>query len=375
MQEMTDLNPDFKNFKRFFPGFNPFFKHLEFLQYYIAFEDDRIVGRIASFIDWNYKEKIFSGKVGAVGLFEAEDVSCGRRLLEEAIADLKKEGVDKIVGPMRFNASGEVGLLIDGFDVPPMLMEPYNPPYYKEIFDSFGDKENDWYSFLIDQETPAKYINKIGGFKINGDSLEERFRRENITFRTVQLLNFQKEIDIIKNVYNVSWDSVEHPQFEKFNEDEFKYIASTIKTVAIEDIIFIIEENINGDKEVLGMSVAIPNVNEIVKQLDQESYKNFMPSNNPFSLRDFRRDLIIFNRLKDRVTNKKFDTARIFILGTVKKKIGLDVLLYKHTFDSCLKLGIKYTSASQIADTNPNMVNPLIRMGRKGFTWRVYRLS
>jgi hypothetical protein len=374
MQEMTDLNPDFKNFKRFFPGFNPFFKHLEFLQYYIAFEDDRIVGRIASFIDWNYKEKIFGGKVGAVGLFEAEDTSSGKRLLEEAIADLKKEGVDKVVGPMRFNASGEVGLLIDGFDVSPMLMEPYNPPYYKEIFDSFGDKENDWYSFLIDQETPAKYINKIGGFKINGDSLEERFRRENITFRTVQLLNFQKEIDIIKNVYNVSWDSVEHPQFEKFNEDEFKYIASTIKTVAIEDIIFIIEENINGNKEVLGMSVAIPNVNEIIKQLDQESYKNFVPSNNPFSLRDFRRDLIIFNRLKDRVTNKKFDTARIFILGTVKKKIGLDVLLYKHTFDSCLKLGIKYTSASQIADTNPNMVNPLIRMGRKGFTWRVYRL-
>lgn len=375
IQEMADLNPDFRSYKRFFPGFNPFFKHLGFLQYYIAFHDDKIVGRAAAFIDWNYKEKFFAGKVGAVGLFEAEDSICGREILEEAVSDLKKENVDKIVGPMRFNASGEVGLLIDGFDITPMPMEPYNPPYYKDIFDKFGTKENDWFSFIVDGSTPGSYMNRINSFKVNGESLENSFREENIFFRNPELMNFQKEIDIIKSVYNETWDSVEHPQFEKFNDEEFKYIASTIKTVAIEDLIFIIEERTNGKIKVLGISVTLPNINEIIREIDKDIYNKFVPSNNPFSVGDLKRDFHIFGRLKGRVRDKNFNSARIFILGTVKKKIGLDVALYKRTFDGCIKLGIKYTSASQVADTNLNMINPLLRMGKSGFTWRVYRLA
>jgi hypothetical protein len=375
IQEMADLNPDFRNCKRFFPGFNPFFKHLEFLQYYIAFRDDKIVGRVAAFIDWNYKEKIFAGIVGAVGLFEAEDSICGRELLEEAISDLKKESVDKIIGPMRFNASGEVGLLIDGFNITPMPMEPYNPPYYKDIFDEFGQKENDWFSFIVDGSTPGSYMNRINSFKVNGESLENSFREENIVFRNPELTNFHKEVAIIKSVYNETWDSIEHPQFEKFNDEDFKYIASTIKTVAIEDLIFIIEERTNEKIKVLGISVTIPNINEIIRGIDKDIYNKFVPSNNPFSVRDLRRDFYIFGRLKGRVRDKNFNSARIFILGTVKKKIGLDAALYKRTFDGCIKLGIKYTSASQIADINLNMINPLLRMGKLGFTWRVYRLA
>jgi hypothetical protein len=374
IQEMTDLNPDFKNYKRFFPGFNPFFKHLEYLQYYLAFCDGKIAGRVASFIDWNYKEKVFSGRVGAVGLFEAENIEIGNRLLEEAITDLKKEGVGKIVGPMRFNASGEVGLLIDGFDVSPMPMEPYNPPYYKDVFDKFGQKENDWFSFLVDKNTPEEYMNKINGFEVDGNKLEERFKKEHIVFRNAEMAHFQREIDLIRDVYNATWDSIEHPQFEKFNEDEFKYIASTIKTVAIEDLIFLVEEHVSTGSSVLGISVTIPNINEVVNEVDKEIYSNFAPSNNPFSLRDFKRDLVIFGRLKDRLRSKRFNSARIFILGTVKKKIGLDAVLYKRTFDNCERLGMRYASASQIADINLNMINPLLKMGKVGFTWRVYRL-
>lgn len=374
IQEMADLNPDFRNYKRFFPGFNPFFKHLEYLQYYLAFSDGKIVGRVASFIDRNYKEKVFAGKVGAVGLFEAENINSGKILLEEAIADLKKYSVKKIVGPMRFNASGEVGLLIGGFDVAPMPMEPYNPPYYKDIFDEFGQKENDWFSFLIDKNTPERYMDKINGFKVDGSQLEDRFKKENIVFRNAEMVHFQREIDLIRDVYNKTWDSIEHPQFEKFTDDEFKYIASTIKTVAIEDLIFLVEERTNKGNSVLGISVTIPNVNEVISEADKEIYSEFIPSNNPFSLRDFKRDLLIFGRLKYRVRNKKFNSARIFILGTIKKKVGLDAVLYKRTFDNGERIGMKYASASQIADTNLNMINPLLRMGKVGFQWRVYRL-
>lgn len=377
LQEMMDLNPDYGALKKYLPGFNPFFKHLEFLQYYIAYSNGTPVGRIAAIIDKNYKEKKFEGKVGIVSLFEAENVEAGESLIKLAMNDLKANKTLKIIGPMRFNASGEAGLLIDGFDIEPMTMEPYNPPYYKDVFDKFGEKENDWYSFIIDYNSVIGYINKIHGLELNGNSIEDHLMNANITIREAVMKDYGNEISKIKFVYNAAWDSVEHPQFEKFSDEEFGYIAASLKTIALSDLIFIAEEKCEscpGKKEIVGVSVTIPNVNNIIRGIDSKYYKRFVPSDNPFRVSDIRRDLKILFATKDALRVKSFDSARIFILGTLKKKIGLDALLYKKTFESGLKLKMKYSSASQIADTNRNMVNPLMRMGQIGFTWRVYKL-
>jgi hypothetical protein len=378
LQEMTDLNPDYTSLKKYLPGFNPFFKHLEFLQYYIAYSNGgKPVGRIATVIDKNYKEKKFEGKVGIISLFEAETVEIGEALIKIAVEELQQNNALKIIGPMRFNASGEAGLLIDGFDIVPMPMEPYNPPYYKEIFDKFGERENDWYSFLVDYNTVIGYINKINSFLFNGVSLEERLKTNGITVRTAKISNYKNEVEKIKYVYNAAWDTIEHPQFEKFTDEEFNYLAASLKTIALEDIIFIAEEDCptcaNG-KEIIGVSVTIPNINTIVKTFDSKYFQTFMPSKAAISIRDLKRDLKIFFAINSALKRKSFDSARIFILGTLRKRLGLDALLYKKTFDIGLALGMTYSSASQIADTNKDMVNPLLRMGRIGFTWRVYKL-
>jgi len=377
LQEMMDLNPDYKFMKKYLPGSNPFFKHLEFLQYYIAYSNDgRPVGRIAAVIDRNYKEKKFNGKVGIISLFEAETKDVGNSLINEAIKDLRQNNSLKIIGPMRFNASGEAGLLIDGFEIVPMPMEPYNPPYYRDIFDKFGERENDWFSFLIDYDSVIGYINKINGFLYNGLSLEERLKNNGITLRTASLKDYRNEVEKIKYVYNIAWDTVEHPQFEKFSNDEFDYIAASLKAIALEDIIFIAEEdcsNCPSGKEIIGVSVTIPNINTIIRKIDKEYFTEFIPSKYSVSVNDLKRDLKIFFAINASLKKKSFDSARIFILGTIRKRLGLDALLYKKTFDNGLALGMTYSSASQIADTNKQMVNPLLQMGRIGFTWRVYR--
>jgi len=374
LQEMTDLNPDFTNIKKLFPGFNPFFVHLEFLQYYIALKDGKKVGRIAAIIDNNYREKKFEGKVGIISLFEAEDEETGKILIKEAVEDLKKHGALKIVGPMRFNATGEAGLLIQGFEIKPMPMEPYNPPYYKEIFDQFGEKENDWYSFLADFETVGPYIDRISNFTRNGESLEDFIFNNGIRIRNVTLKNFDEEAEKVKHVYNLAWDTIEHPQFEKFTDAEFRYIANSLKTALVPDFIFLVEEESSGNCTPIGISVTIPNINEVIEKVDNRYYRNFIPSGNPLSLKDVLRDLRILKELKSTIKNSTFKTARIYILGTLKKKKGIDAILYKRTFENGLKYNLAYSSASQVADTNLNMVNPLVRMGKTGFVWRVYRL-
>ena len=129
--ELNDLNPDrsWRNMK--FPGANPFFHHCSFLQYYVAHQNGKPVGRIAAFIDRSYSERTVQGEIGWIGLFESfDDDGVATALLDAATEDLQHGGAVKIIGPARFNANGEDGLLVDGFDKHPMVMEPYQPPYY-----------------------------------------------------------------------------------------------------------------------------------------------------------------------------------------------------------------------------------------------------
>ncbi|MCL5069797.1 MAG: hypothetical protein M1308_02710, partial [Actinobacteria bacterium] len=67
-----------------------------------------------AFIDFNYN-KTHDEKVGWLGLFESvEDYDVAQSLFETGINYLKKNGCTKITGPAKFNANGEIGLLVDG---------------------------------------------------------------------------------------------------------------------------------------------------------------------------------------------------------------------------------------------------------------------
>ena len=126
LQELSDLNPT----PKIVPGLitrNPYFDHAQ-IKYFIAYKDRKPVGRIATFIDYTYKEE-GNGKIGWFGLFESEDnMDTARLLIDSAVEYLKVNGCKKIIGPAKFNAGGEIGLLVDGFENEPYFMEPYNAP-------------------------------------------------------------------------------------------------------------------------------------------------------------------------------------------------------------------------------------------------------
>src|SRR5680860_1684120 len=81
-----------------------------------------------AYIDYNYNET-HGEKIGWLGLFEAiENSDAAEMLLDTGNNYLKKNGCTKITGPAKYNANGEIGLLVDGFDKKPYFMEPYNTP-------------------------------------------------------------------------------------------------------------------------------------------------------------------------------------------------------------------------------------------------------
>lgn len=371
--ELNDLNPDRAWSKRKFPGANPFFHHCSFLQYYIAYQEGVPVGRIAAFVDRSYRDHTVSGDVGWVGLFEStDDDTVGEALLDAATSDLKGAGAVKIIGPARFNANGEDGLLVEGFDVHPMVMEPYHPPYYARMFERWGVKENDWYAIRMAEGTAAPYMERLETMREQGRGLEQRFTAQGIRVRNVRMRDWKQEIAKIKAIYNAAWDSAVHPQFEQFSEEEFDYLAAGLRTLAIEDLVFIVEDVKQKGHPAVGIAVTLPDLNEVIDEYDK-AHPWYIPSEHVYGVSDFRRDLGIFRLLRRRVHKRRFKYARVFILGTIRKKSGIDAILYELTYHACLNMGIKEASGSQIADSNPEIVIPLSRMGSADMTWRVYR--
>ncbi|NIP83059.1 MAG: hypothetical protein GWM90_29060, partial [Gemmatimonadetes bacterium] len=78
-------------------------------------------------------------RVGFFGFFDcADDPEAAAALLERAEAWLSERGLTSARGPVSPSLNHEAGLLVDGFDEPPVIMTPWNPPYYGRLVESAG---------------------------------------------------------------------------------------------------------------------------------------------------------------------------------------------------------------------------------------------
>ena len=116
---------------------NPFFEHAE-VDYFIARRNGQAVGVIAAILNHRHNE-FQEENVSHFGIFEVlNDPEAAAALLETAEDWGRQKGTDRILGPANFSTNDEVGLLIEGFDSPPVVLMPYNPTYYIDFIESSG---------------------------------------------------------------------------------------------------------------------------------------------------------------------------------------------------------------------------------------------
>jgi hypothetical protein len=120
-------------------------------EYFTAWRGDQIVGTITGHINHRHNE-FHNERVGWFGLFEVyDDPEAAHALLEAASAYVKGKGYEAIRGPQSFTTHEECGLLIDNFS-PPILLMPYNFPYYQGLIEGAGfQKVMDVHSFYYDR--------------------------------------------------------------------------------------------------------------------------------------------------------------------------------------------------------------------------------
>ncbi len=288
---------------------NPFFKHAE-IKFFIALKGGVPAGRVASII--NYRHLDFNkDEAGFFGFFECiNDEEVSFRLLNSVSDVLKNRKLKIIRGPMNFSTNEEWGVLFDGYDSPPMLMTPYNPPYYNDLMESYGmRKAKDLYAFIheIRDELPEK-VSRIAAIA----------ERNGIKTRILDKKRFIPDMLAFRDVYNSAWEN--NWGFIPLTEDELFYSAKKLKQVMIPELTILA---FHGDKPV-GFLGAVPDFNLVLRHMRGRF--------NPISL------------AKAFYYSKKIDSLRLLLLG-VKKEFrnkGVDALMFRETTKN-LK-GTKYKS-------------------------------
>src|SRR3954469_14389604 len=104
---------------------NPYFKHAE-VEYFLAWRDGEPVGRITAQVDRRW-DRFQGGSDGQFGFIEAEDdAEVFAALLGTAEDWVHQRGRERLVGPMDFTTNDECGLLIEGYERDPYILEPWH---------------------------------------------------------------------------------------------------------------------------------------------------------------------------------------------------------------------------------------------------------
>jgi GNAT superfamily N-acetyltransferase len=325
---------------------NPFYEHAT-SALFVAERDGNVVGRIGAIINHRHNE-VHGEKAGAFGFFECiddRDVATG--LFAEAEKFLREAGMTVVRGPYHPSSNDEQGILVDGFDRPPVLMMTYNPRYYPKLIEACGyDKAMDLYAWLLraDQSRSEKL-----------SRVSERIReRSQIRIRQFDKKQFDAEADRIRELYNAAWEL--NWGFVPLTDAEFDFMAKDLKQIFDPEFVLFAEK----EGKTVGFSLSLPDINQAF-----HAGSHIPPNalNLPIGL---------WNLLTKK---KKIDTVRIVILGVLKeyRSLGIDALLYNETIERARQKGIKYGEASWILENNDPMNRACQMMnGEKYKTYRIY---
>ena len=335
--------PLLKEYAFHFSPKNPFLHHAQIIPY-VAVKNNSLVGRIAAIIDQNFID-FQREKAGFFGFFESvDDIEVTRALLDQVKGCLRTKKLKTMMGPVNPSTNDECGLLIEGFDSSPVLMMPYNPPYYRKLLEGCGlQKAKDLYAdLMVDDGSIPERLLRIS------NRITQRI--PGLTIRPIELRKINEEVMRVKEVYNGAWQ--DNWGFVPLTDEEMNLMVKKMKPLVVPDLALFAEI---GD-ETVGFALALPDYNFVFKRLNG------------------RLDLL--GLLKFLYYARKIDAIRVLMLGVKAeyRKRGIETLLYLEIFRRGQARGYQWGEMSWILEDNHLMQKGIEALGGKKYkTYRIYQ--
>jgi GNAT superfamily N-acetyltransferase len=322
---------------------NPFYRYAR-TKLIMARRDGEFVGRIATCINFTHNE-VHAEKAGFFGFFDCiDDFEVASTLLKVAMINLKKEGMEIMRGPMNFSTNHECAFLIEGFDSPPVVMMPYNPPYIPKLAEQFGLKKAvDLVAYKLTKGTGISQ--RISGV------VDRLMKRSNISIRPINMKDFENELDRVNEIYNSAWE--QNWGFVPLYEDEFRYTARNLKQVLDPDLALIAEH----EGKPVAFLLSLPDINQALIHLNGRLFPTGLIK------------LLWHTKIRN-----KIDGIRVITLGVIPEyqRRGIDSMLYTHIFNKGVEKGYQWAELSWILEDNELMRSAADQMGAQ--VYKRYRI-
>lgn len=326
------------------PGKHPFHEHSK-VELFLYYKDNVICGRIAAILNNNHN-RFNNTTDGFFGFFECvNDPQIALALFDSAEQWLQEQGATTIIGPVNPSTNEPCGLLIDGFDKPPLAMMTYNKPYYTALMEGVTlQKKVD----LLAYDIP---IEEVGDRPVLlEERLLTRLRQKQITIRAVNKKDLANEARKVLEIYNAAWDK--NLGFVPMTASEFNYLAKDLKMVLDEQLCLIAEHN----GRQVGFALAIPDINQILIKVRRG---RLLPTG-------------IFKLL---LGMKKVNRIRVLALGVMKeyRKLGIEACFYAALIRRANERKMRGGEASWILEHNELMNKGIERINGKVYKrYRIY---
>ncbi len=319
----------------FDPKKNKFFKRGECCRWLLKDDNGNVVGRIAAFVNRQYKN---DQPTGGIGFFECvNNQEYANFMFDFCKSWLQERGMEAMDGPINFGERDKWwGLLTDGF-YPPLYGMNYNPTYYRQLFENYGFQtyfNQVCFSLKVKDKLNDKFYERHAHFSANPDFVARRIEKDKL----------EKYAKDFATIYNLAWAG--HGGGKSLEERVVLKTLKSMKPVMDENIVWFVYHKENP----IAMWVNIPDLNQYFKYL-----------NGRFGLLDKLKFLLL----------KKYGKCNRFvgiIFGIVPEFQGTGVdgfMIIEGA--NVIQADGKYTDYEMqwIGDFNPKMINIASGLGTK----------
>lgn len=235
------------------PEKNPWFLHGR-AALFLARRGETPVGRISAQVCDLVQQR--RPGLGQWGLFETmDDPEAAAALVDAAETWLREQGMRRAQGPISISIWDEPGLLVSGFDRPPVVMMGHHKPHYEQKILAAGYravKDLHSWELPIDRPFPDR-VNRIV-------AAGEKNRR--IRIREVDVSRFDAEAALILDILNEAWS--DNWGFVPITPQEVAHFGKKLKPIVYPHLVRVAEY----DGEPVAFMITLPDINELTRDLD-----------------------------------------------------------------------------------------------------------
>jgi len=301
---------------------NPAFQTAE-AYFYLAYNDDKIVGKVAAIINWDEVKILGKSKV-RFGWFDViDDIEVTKALLEKVYELGNKHNLEMVEGPIGFSNLDKVGVLVEGFDQMGNMVTWYSLPYYKDHFEQLGlTKEKEY----IESDFSFSNINPEP-FQKASALIKKRYELRTLNFtKTKDIFPY---VDKMFDLFNETYAKLQ--SFVAINDIQKEYFKKKyISFINPEFIKFIVDK----DDKMVAFAIVMPGFSEALKKANGKLF--------PFGF---------YHLLKAKNHSKEVVFYLIGVLPEYQSK-GVTAIIFDEYYKVCQAKGIETCVRTPELDEN-----------------------